>query len=130
MSRFIFIMLFIFSCAHYKNVIPGNQNHHEVRLNSRDSGDGIKDAITQAQYFCKKDNLLAEFGNQQSRYVGNIPEEEYIKKRNLLEDGIDCGAGPNPVSALCSIIGLVLLQQKASLEKNYLIEINFRCLQK
>jgi hypothetical protein len=70
---------FLAACAHtYKDVRPGVDGIHRVVVLGDGDGDGERDAIRQANNYCKYDkerNQSAVFMNEDTKYQGSMDED-------------------------------------------------------
>ena len=67
----------IAACAHtYKDVRPGVDGIHHVVVFGNGDGDGEREAIAQANSYCKNEkHLSAVFMNENTKYQGTMDEE-------------------------------------------------------
>jgi len=64
------ISISVISCAHHKDVRPGVEGVHSVRVQSDMPKEGVREAIEQSQYFCEKRNMEAAFIDEDQKYIG------------------------------------------------------------
>jgi hypothetical protein len=81
-SILILLSLFFVSCAHHRDVRPGVNGVHIVKIKAANKGDGSQDAIAQAQHFCETTyHNTAAFIEESSNYEGSMDEETYKKAK-------------------------------------------------
>ncbi|MBQ4811208.1 hypothetical protein A7985_01650 [Pseudoalteromonas luteoviolacea] len=81
-------------CAHHNNVRPAEDGRHYVNLTAETREKAAEEAIDQANYFCEeKSNNQAYVINEQLTYMGSMPEEEYLRNRNVANAVEAAGAG-------------------------------------
>ncbi|MCK6599603.1 MAG: hypothetical protein L6Q37_14660, partial [Bdellovibrionaceae bacterium] len=62
---FLLLMSLLVSCAHHRDVRPGTEGVHKVLIHTDDQEEGARDAIEQANHFCKERNQYAAFINEE-----------------------------------------------------------------
>lgn len=72
-------LLFLASCAHHRDVRPGADGIHRVVVATEDTDAGARDAISQANHYCKekRNGMSAAFVNEESKYTGSMDEKTY-----------------------------------------------------
>ncbi|MGZ3769944.1 MAG: hypothetical protein ACXVCP_08085 [Bdellovibrio sp.] len=79
MSRYLLILagLLLTSCAHHRDVRPGEDGLHRVILQEEDANNGYRNASTQAEHYCSQFNKTAFVVNENSKYTGTMAEGDY-----------------------------------------------------
>ncbi|WP_374030411.1 hypothetical protein [Bdellovibrio bacteriovorus] len=67
--------IFTAACAHHPDVRAGADGIHRVVIASEDTDQGSREAIRQANSFCKERNQTAAFINESSKYNGDYDEK-------------------------------------------------------
>lgn len=128
----IFSLLFI-SCAHHKDVRPGVDGVHTVKVKSDDADEGSQDAIAQANHFCEERHLSAAFVNENSKYTGDMKEGDYKKMKTAGKVAATAGSmayvfGGKKESNIGGLVGLGGVVANEVAGKGYTIEMKFKCL--
>src|SRR4051812_19611217 len=71
-------LLTLAACAHHRDVRPGADGVHRVVIQTDNTEQAQRDAISQANHYCKeKNNSEAAFVNEESKYTGSMDEGNY-----------------------------------------------------
>ncbi|KZN28642.1 hypothetical protein [Pseudoalteromonas luteoviolacea] len=88
------LAVLVTGCAHHNNVRPAEDGKHYVNLTAETREKAAEEAIDQANHFCEeKGSVRAYVINEQLTYMGSMPEEEYLRNRNLANAVEVAGAG-------------------------------------
>jgi hypothetical protein len=128
----LFTSVFLISCAHHRDVRPGEGGMHRVVVATDDVDQGNQDAIAQAQHYCKESKKEAIFTNEESKYKGNMSEEDYNKykagaKVAKVVGGTTWALGNKTASGIGGAVGLGGLAAEAAIGKQYKVEMKFKC---
>ena len=79
------IALSIGACAHHRDVRPGPDGVHRVQIQTDDVDAANRDAISQANNYCKSKSSKSEavFLNEGSKYTGSMAEGDYKTAKTL-----------------------------------------------
>ncbi len=126
-------VLFTAACAHHPDVRPGADGIHRVVITSEDSERGSREAIRQANSFCKERNLSAAFINENSQYTGDMDEKNYkmakrASKAAKILGGTTYVLGGRNESNIGGVVGLGGAVADGVIGKGYNVEMKFRCL--
>ena len=135
MFKFIFLSLltFIFvGCAHHRDVRPGAEGLHRVAVQTDDKEAGTRDAIGQANHFCKERNQYAAFVEESQKYTGDMDEASYKKGKTMAKVAKGVGGaawvfGGKNESNAGGIVGLGGGVADSALGKGYTVEMKFKC---
>ena len=72
------------SCAHHRDVRPGSGGLHSVAVMSETKEKGARNAISQANHFCKERGKYATIEKEEATYVGSMSEEDYNKAKTAM----------------------------------------------
>lgn len=122
------------ACAHHRDVRPGTEGVHKVLVQSEDESSGQRDAISQANHFCKeKFEKIAAFEKEGTKYTGTMDEGNYKAAKTaskVLTQGGNSAwvfGGKNEKNAgqVASGSGNVL---DSALGNGYTTEMTFKCI--
>ncbi|HEY8271232.1 MAG TPA: hypothetical protein VIG33_10125 [Pseudobdellovibrionaceae bacterium] len=128
----ILALLLSGACAHHRDVRPGSDGIHSVRITSEDKEAGSREAIEQANDFCKKYEKMAVFLNEESKYEGSMSESDYKTAKTTAKVAQAVGGagyvfgGKNERSA-GGILGLGGGIASEALGKGYSVNMKFKC---
>lgn len=131
---FGFIVMGLAACAHHRDVRPGTEGVHKVLVQSEDESSGQRDAISQANHFCKeKFEKIAAFEKEGTKYTGTMDEGNYKAAKTaskVLTQGGNSAwvfGGKNEKNAgqVASGSGNVL---DSALGNGYTTEMTFKCI--
>lgn len=80
MKKIIFVgaSLFLISCGHHRDVRPSSDGKHRVVVTSEDEEGGQRDALEQANHFCKERyEKVAAIEKEKTKYIGDMDESNY-----------------------------------------------------
>jgi hypothetical protein len=133
-SLFLLIFLFLASCAHHRDVRPGAEGLNRVVVATEDTDEGSRDAINQANHFCKeeRDGKSAVFLAEEQKYTGSMDEGTYKTAKTASKVAQAAGGaahvfgGRNEKTA-GGIIGIGGGIADHALGKGYKVDMKFRC---
>lgn len=124
--------LFLASCAHHRDVRPGADGVHRVVVATEDTDQGSRNAIDQANHYCKQSKRQAAFLEEESKYKGDLDEKTYknakrvTKVAQVLGGGVWAMGGKRESDA-GGIVGLGGTAGDAALGKGYQVSMKFKC---
>lgn len=123
---------FLAACAHHDDVRPSENNQHYVIIKSSDRSEGIKEALDQADHFCKQDKQSMFVLNETVEYQGDKPEQEFLSDQSTAQIVSNAGTwlwvlGDGYVDDAGAIASIAGMSAEHSLGKPYLINLSFRC---
>lgn len=135
MKKLLFVsglILLISACAHHRDVRPGADGVHRVVIATDDQEAGARDAISQANHYCKESNRSAAFVSEDKKYVGTMDEGNYkaakaISKAATAAGGTVYAMGAKKESNIGGIVGLGGGIANDALGKGYNVEMKFKC---
>lgn len=124
---------FAMGCAHYQDVRPASNGVHTVSFYTEFDNQGYHQAIGQADHYCHK-----VYGShpvvvsEDSSYVGTMPEEEYVRSKNVARAIESVGiAGMILGNDIQHDVGTVLAVTSSvaqnAMGPGYLYNLRFRC---
>lgn len=125
--------LFVAACAHHPDVRASADGTHRVVIATDDKEEGSREAIRQANSFCKERNMTAAFVNENSQYQGDLDEKDYkmAKKASTaakILGGTTYVMGGKNESNVGGIVGLGGAVADGVLGKGYNVEMKFKCM--
>ncbi|MNL09184.1 hypothetical protein D3C87_1299340 [compost metagenome] len=125
--------LMLGACAHHRDVRPSADGIHRVVISTDDQDQGAREAIEQANHFCKERGLQAAFVNEESKYKGDISESSYktAKKATTaakILGGTTYVMGGAKESSIGGLVGLGGVVGDGVLGKGYSVEMKFKCM--
>ncbi len=129
-SATLFVLLG--ACAHHRDVRPGADGLHRVALQTDDTDRASREAISQAEHYCKERNLSAAFVDEKSQYTGSMDEDSYktAKTASKVAQGVGSAAwvfGGRRESTAGGIVGLGGAIADGAIGKGYTVEMKFKC---
>ena len=126
------LVLILSSCAHHPDVRPGASGVHRVVIQTDDQEQGSREAISQANSFCKEQNKYAAFIDENKKYTGSMDESDYkMAKTASKVAGMAGGAayvfGGKNESNAGGIVGMGGAIANQALGKGYVVEMKFKC---
>ncbi len=126
------IPFILVSCAHHRDVRPGEDGLHRVVVRTEDKEAGSRDAISQANHFCEQRKLAAVFVNETQNYTGDMDEQNYqtgkkISKVAQVVGGTTWALGGKRESNIGGIVGLGGTAADAALGEGYTVTMTFKC---
>jgi hypothetical protein len=127
------LALLVTACAHHRDVRPGADGVHRVVVAAEDNEQGARDAIDQANHFCKQSEKYAAFVNEEQKYSGDMNEQSYknAKRASKVAKGVGSAAyifGGRNERALGGIVGIGGSVADGALGKGYTTQMKFRCI--
>jgi len=127
------LLLLLSSCAHHRDVRAGAEGIHRVVVKAEDTDEGARDAISQANHFCKQSNKTAAFINEEKKYTGDMKEADYksAKTASKVAQGIGSAAwvlGGRQESTAGGIVGLGGSIARDVIGEGYTVEMKFKCM--
>lgn len=130
----IFVAAILAACAHHRDVRPGANGIHRVLIQTDDTESASRDAISQANHYCKSrnKNFEAAFVNEDKKYTGDMDEKTYknakrISKAATAAGGAVWALGGKRESDVGGIVGLGGGVADQALGKGYSVEMKFKC---
>lgn len=130
----ISVLSLLFSaCAHHPDVRAGADGVHRVVIAANDNEEGSREAIRQANSFCKERNLAPAFINENAQYKGDMDEKDYKMAKNATKAAQIIGGstyilGGKRESTAGGIVGLGGVVADNVLGKGYTVEMKFKCM--
>lgn len=120
------------SCAHHKDVRPNSTGNHTVSFQVDTKQDGYRNAIDQANHFCKERNQNAFIVKETNTYVGSMNEKDYNTTKKVAQVAKSLGGtiwalGGKKESNAGGVVGLGggVADQVAG--KGYQYQMTFNC---
>lgn len=135
MNLLILAALMVFSlvgCATFKDVRPGEGGNHRVSVKTDDPEEGSRDAIRQANNYCKTKSKEAVFMNENSKYTGDMDEKDYRNAKRVTTVAKSVGGavwvfGGKTERDLGGLAGIGGTAVDQALGKGYTVEMQFKC---
>ncbi|MGZ3742755.1 MAG: hypothetical protein ACXWRE_07845 [Pseudobdellovibrionaceae bacterium] len=120
------------ACAHHADVRPGPDGIHSVKITAEDKESGSREAIEQANDFCKEYKKMAVFLNEESKYDGSMDEKDYKTAKTTAKVAQAVGGagyvfGGKNESTAGGILGLGGGIANQALGKAYSVNMKFKC---
>lgn len=124
--------LFVVSCAHHRDVRAGADGIHRVVIQTEGDESEKRDAINQANHFCKEQNKYAAFVDEKQTYTGKVDEKTYNNGKAASKVLKTVGSGAyvfgGEKESNAGGIGVLAGQATDSvLGKGYTVEMKFKC---
>lgn len=133
-TRFVMMLsvLGLAACAHHRDVRPGADGVHRVVVSTDDTEAGQRDAIEQANHYCKEHGKEAAFLKEESKYTGDLEESTYKNAKRASKVAKTVGGtvwamGGKKESDIGGLAGLGGTAADQALGKGYSIDMRFRC---
>lgn len=135
MNKYVTIVsltFFAISCGHHKDVRAAADGNHRVVVVSTEKENGSREAIEQANHFCKDDKMKAFVVSETQKYSGDMDENTYNNMRRVSKvaktvgTGIYVGGGEKE-SDIGGIVGLGGAATEEALGEGYTTEMIFQC---
>lgn len=125
-------VLFLSACAHHRDVRPGADGINRVVIQTDDTDAANRDAIAQAQHYCKEKGKEAAFVSEGTKYTGDMDESTYNNAKRVSKVAKTVGGtvwamGANKESNLGGIAGLGGSAADSALGKGYTVDMRFKC---
>lgn len=135
MNKFLVSMLalaFVAGCAHHRDVRPGADGIHRVVIQTEGDESEKRDAINQANHFCKEQNKYAAFVEEKQTYTGKVDEKTYNNGKAASKILKTVGSGAyvfgGQKESNAGGIGVLAGQTTDSVLGNgYTVEMKFKC---
>lgn len=127
-------LLVLAACAHHRDVRPGPDGIHRVNVQAEDTEDGSRDALSQANHYCKEEHgNHAVILNEDNKYTGDMDESTYKSTKRAAKVAKTVGGGVYATGAkkesdLGGLIGLGGQAADEAAGKGYTVEMKFKCL--
>src|SRR5262245_3492715 len=124
--------VFVMSCAHHRDVRPGVDGVHRVQIQTADVDQGTRNAIDQANHYCKEKKQEAAFITEDKKYNGDMDEKDYKNAKRVTTVAKTVGGavwvfGGRRESTLGGLAGLGGAAGDAALGQPYTVEMRFKC---
>lgn len=111
---------------------PGDSGLHRVVISSEDTDSGSREAIRQANSFCKEQGKRAAFVNESSQYKGDVDESTYktgkkASKAAQILGGTTYVLGGQNESTVGGLVGVGGAVADGVLGNGYSVEMKFKC---
>ena len=81
-SLLILSLILLNACAHHRDVRPGAEGIHTVKVKGENGEDSAREAMSQANHFCDKRDQYAAVVTENTKYAGkNMSEKTYNKAK-------------------------------------------------
>ena len=125
-------VLGLVGCATFEDVRPGENGIHRVSVKTDDPEAGSRNAISQANNYCKSKKKEAVFMNENSKYTGDMDEKNYKNAKRATTVAKSVGGavwvfGGKKESALGGLAGIGGTAADQALGKGYSVEMQFKC---
>ncbi len=127
------LFMLLGACAHHRDVRPGADGVNRVVVKSDDNDEATRDAIAQANHFCKEKNkTTAAFVDENKKYTGDMDEKTYKNAKRASTVAKTVGGtvwamGGKKESGLGGIAGIGGVAADEALGKAYTVEMRFKC---
>lgn len=142
----ISLLFFVTACGHHRDVRPGAKGINRVVVKAEDQSSGARNALDQANHYCKEFNRRAVILDENSKYTGDMDEKTYknMKKASKVAKTISGstygtgganqrarrGPGVNmdePSTGLGDVTGLGGNMLNDMAGEGYSVHLRFRC---
>lgn len=129
---FILLSTIFVGCAHHRDVRPGTEGVHRVVIQTDDTDKGSREAISQANHYCKERNLSAAFVEENQKYTGSMDEKSYKKNKAIAKvaQGVGGAAwvfGGKNESNAGGVVGLGGGIADSVIGNGYTVDMRFKC---
>ena len=129
----LFLASGLVGCAHHKDVRPGESGIHRVLVTAEDGETGARNAISQANHFCKEQNKSAAFIDEKKDYKGSMAESDYKTAKTIAKiaqgvGGMGYVLGGKHEKDAGAVIGLGGGVASGVIGKGYSVDMKFKCL--
>ena len=126
-------LILVSGCAHHRDVRPGANGINRVVIQSEGGEKGKRDAIAQANDFCKEQGKYPGFVDEKEHYGGNLDESTYNNAKSAAKVAEVVGGaatvfGGHNERNLGGVGLLGGVGADAYLGKPYIVEMTFKCL--
>ena len=128
----VFVGLLLAGCAHHRDVRPGADGVNRVVFKTENKDDGYRDAMSQAEHFCKEKGLVPAVLKEQSQYTGSMDEDSYRASKTAAKVAAAAGGatyalGGKKEKNVGGIVGIGGGIADQALGKGYTFEMTFKC---
>lgn len=74
-------LVFFMGCGHHRDVRPGAKGINSVTVRADDDAEGARDALNQANHYCKEFEKHAMILDEGSKYTGDMDEASYKRMK-------------------------------------------------
>lgn len=136
MTKIIASLFFVFlvvSCAHHRDVRPGAEGVHRVVVPAEDESSGSRNAIAQANHFCKEQNKMAVFIDENQKYTGSMDESTYKTAKTVSKVAEAAGGAAwvfgrrRSAKDAGAVVGMGGGIADRALGNGYTVEMKFKC---
>lgn len=126
------LLFLMAACAHHRDVRAGADGIHRVVVTSEEQENGARDAIDQANHYCKQFDKYAAFINEEKKYTGSMKEEDYKTAKTASKVAQAVGGagyvfGGRNESTVGGIVGLGGGIARGAIGNGYTTEMRFKC---
>jgi hypothetical protein len=126
------VLLWLSGCAHHRDVRPGVDGIHRVVVAAEDEDKGARNAISQANHYCKQFDKSAAILQEEKKYTGTMEESDYktAKTVSKVAQGIGgAGAvfGGHNERVAGGILGIGGSVARGAIGDGYHVEMRFQC---
>ncbi len=120
------------SCAHHRDVHPSEDGIHEAVIKTEEKTEGFRNAMAQANHYCKQFGETAYQVSESNEYVGSMDEQSYNQGKTVTKVAKAVGTvgyifGGKNESALGGVAALGGIAGDAALGNGYEYKLRFRC---
>ncbi len=121
------------SCAHHKDVRPGADGVHRVVIQTTGDESEKREAIDQANHFCKERKQYAAFVTEEQKYTGQMDEKSYQNTKVVSKVLKTVGSGAyvfgGSKESNAGGIGVLAGQAAGSaIGQGYTVDMKFKCM--
>lgn len=115
------------SCAHHRDVRPGAEGVHRVMTHDQERSSSERNALKQAEHFCKEQGKYAAIIKEETKYTGSMDEATRDTLRKASTAAIILGGAsgthgdPSPVRTAGQVGGIMTSGD------DYVTDMSFRC---
>ncbi len=121
------------SCAHHKDVRAGADGVHRITIQTTGEQTEKREAIAQANHFCKERNQYAAFITEDQKYTGQMDEKSYQNTKVVSKVLKTVGSGAyvfgGSKESNAGGIGVLAGQAAGSaIGEGYTVDMQFKCM--
>ena len=131
----LLMLSILFSGCTVRDVRPGADGVHMVTFLTDEKQESTRFALRQAKRYCKKEKKGFAIMNENFKYICDMPEEEYIRKKKIAEAAQMAGAATDITAednSNADILGSAVAAGGAiadhALGDCYELKMTFQCL--
>lgn len=126
------VLCALISCAHHRDVRPGASGIHNVAVVAETPEEGSRDAISQANHFCKEQGKYAAIVEENQKYSGDMDESTYKNAKRGAKIAQAAGSaawvfGNKGASDAGGVVGLGGGIADQAIGKGYTVRMQFKC---